>query len=1082
MNHGPSEPVLSPRPADGRGGPLFEGLEARLLLAAGDPSFATQLAEFYSITAEKGLTVGIDGFDDDGGPLTITAVSSDAEVVTSVPTGNQFALMHFADSEGTPIGDILVQLFETRSPLATERFITLAENHVDADGTLDPGGVPFYTDVVVDLVIPGFVLETGDAENGDGTGGSPLGAFDDEFHADLSFAGPGVLTMTNSGVDTNDSRFLLTSVPTTWLDGLNTVFGQLISGWDVYDAITNVPTDENNRPLDPALLQSVEIIDSPQDGTVTMVASEDFAGQATVTVTLTDGEGHEVSQVITLIPEADVGEMPQIGTLDAINIDPDDNAQVTFGVDYDGDSDIAVSASSNYVGEGEIALVVLPSGVQDNEYDLYIAVPAQYDGQAFAVSVSATLEGYGNLLPATSQFDVVTQMPEIAQIPAVGFSPGQVTDVPVEVSYDGPWDVVVSAASDYSGDGEVLLTVEQSGGEGEYVLHVAFPAEYDGQPFAASVSATLAGFSDLAPIVAEFSLSLGARPIIVDPGSIFASGGVLATVPLTVFDGDSTDFVLTIEADLPGAVVSIDQVTHEASITPPGGFEGSFNVTVTAVEDEFLVDYPDLAPGEGTFEVSTTVGLAAPLADFYTIEIDQGLTVGVDGFDPAGGALSVTAVSDDPNLDLSIPAGNQYALMHFTDSEGTPIGDILIQLFETRSPLATERFITLAQNHVDSDGTLDPGGVPFYTDVVIHRIIPGFMFQSGDAENGDGTGGSPLGSFADQFHADLSFAGRGALAMANSGSDTNDSQFFITDISTPWLNDQHTVLGQMISGEDVYRTIIDAAADSGDRPLDPPLISSIEIIDSPQDGTLTMVAQEGFAGPAEVTVTLDDGQGHQSIHTFTVVAADEVEELPQLPAFSDMDLPPGATGQALFEVDYDGARDLAVSASSNYAGEGQVGLAVVPVADVDGQYVLYVSVPEEFDGAPFAVRVPATLAGFGNLTPGVSVFSVATDLPTVNVAGSADFAVGEPADVPFEVLYDGVWDLVLTPSSDYPAGGQVAGLEIEPTGEPDQFVLHVDLPGTYDGQPFTVTLSATLAGFDSLSAATRHFLTGCWPR
>ena len=167
---------------------------------------------------------------------------------------------------------------------------------------------------------------------------------------------------------------------------------------------------------------------------------------------------------------------------------------------------------------------------------------------------------------------------------------------------------------------------------------------------------------------------------------------------------------------------------------------------------------------------------------------DEALTIGVDGYDADGDPLTISVESDNPELSWFVPTGNRFARLHFVSSDGvTDIGDIVVELFETRTALAAERFITLATNYVDPDtGELDPGGVPFYTDVVVHRVIPGFMVQSGDAAEGTGGGGSPLGAFPDVFDPDLNFLLPGVLAMANSGPDIAGSSGYATSTPVCW--------------------------------------------------------------------------------------------------------------------------------------------------------------------------------------------------------------------------------------------------------------------------------------------------------
>ena len=118
----------------------------------------------------------------------------------------------------------------------------------------------------------------------------------------------------------------------------------------------------------------------------------------------------------------------------------------------------------------------------------------------------------------------------------------------------------------------------------------------------------------------------------------------------------------------------------------------------------------------------------------------------------------------------------------------TDEGDLVLDLFATESPLAVNNFVNLAE-----DG--------FYDGVNFHRVIEDFVAQGGDP-TGTGFGG-PGYQFADELDNGLSFSGVGQLAMANSGPNTNGSQFFITLNEDPQFTGQHTIFGEIIEGEDV---------------------------------------------------------------------------------------------------------------------------------------------------------------------------------------------------------------------------------------------------------------------------------------
>jgi peptidyl-prolyl cis-trans isomerase A (cyclophilin A) len=144
------------------------------------------------------------------------------------------------------MGMIKIELFASEGPITVGNFVKLCKSG-------------FYEGLVFHRVIDGFMIQGG-CPRGDGTGG-PGYEIKDEFHPNLKHSGVGILSMANAGPNTGGSQFFITLAPTPWLDGKHSVFGKVVEGLDVVQAIGKVRTDNRDRPLEAVKIKSAKIVE-----------------------------------------------------------------------------------------------------------------------------------------------------------------------------------------------------------------------------------------------------------------------------------------------------------------------------------------------------------------------------------------------------------------------------------------------------------------------------------------------------------------------------------------------------------------------------------------------------------------------------------------------------------------------------------------------------------------------------------------------------------------------------------------------------------------------------------------------------
>ena len=161
-----------------------------------------------------------------------------------------------------------------------------------------------------------------------------------------------------------------------------------------------------------------------------------------------------------------------------------------------------------------------------------------------------------------------------------------------------------------------------------------------------------------------------------------------------------------------------------------------------------------------------------------------------------------------PQLDLKNAKGPKATIK-------TNHGDIVVQLFPEQAPKTVENFVALAEKG-------------YYNGVIFHRVIPEFMIQGGDP-TGTGCGGSKQ-TIPDEFGPGLDFSEPGILAMANAGPNTGSSQFFVTVVPTPWLQNHHSIFGKVVKDYDVVEGISRVKTDFSDKPLEDVVLNTVKIV------------------------------------------------------------------------------------------------------------------------------------------------------------------------------------------------------------------------------------------------------------
>ena len=437
------------------------------------------------------------------------------------------------------------------------------------------------------------------------------------------------------------------------------------------------------------------------------------------------------------------------------------------------------------------------------------------------------------------------------------------------------------------------------------------------------------------------------------------------------------------------------------------------NATATA---ENIITYPtwkfangQVATGLQTLQqLSTISGVAIPTGtqptfveiSNQTVRLGSPTHVPIDTYDPNGGPLTVTVSSSNPSVISAQLVSNPKSVR----MEVNGYGEMVFRLFADEASRPVNQFEQLVNSGFYNQTAS--------SDIIFHRVVDGFMIQAGDP-TGTGSGGSTFGDFDDQFNLNLQHNRSGVLSYAKAGADTNDSQFFITEVATRHLDFKHSIFGQLIEGEaireGISRTKVTAQS-SGEvsRPVNEVVIKSMEIFNDTKNG-LVRLKSLASSGTSTITVTVTNSTGQSFSRSFTASAAADTSN--GAPFLNDITVPPIAAGQTVTvqlgsqdkegdAVAYDATRQgtvpyqlnmnsqtglLSVTAPTNFSGNFSVRVSVRPASST--------AASSSDDAQVLVFNVPVTVTAPTSVDLIAASDTGSSDSDNITSAGSLQFLV-----------------------------------------------------------------------------------------
>lgn len=354
-----------------------------------------------TLTIESPLHIPIDAYDPNGEPLQFSVQVGNPELLSAeVLMGNRSLQLSTHD-----FGNMVFELFEQRAPRPAGRVIELAQ-------------AGFYDGVIFHRVVNNFVIQGGDP-TGTGRGGSALGDFDDQFKLDLQHNATGMLSFAKSTDDTNDSQFFITEGQHRSLDFNHSVFGILVEGEAVRDAISNTATLGGGAPFVDIAMQTATVFDDTENAVLLLRGVGSTTGVTTVTVTATDPEGNAVQHTFQVtLTEDSINAAPFLDDVsplvttentpievtltsqdqegDAVVYSVEPLGGIEFGVSVDEAGRVTVLPPTDFVGELQFRATVTQAagtptgaGSRDDNQVVRVRVHSAHQNQVNRLDVNA---------------------------------------------------------------------------------------------------------------------------------------------------------------------------------------------------------------------------------------------------------------------------------------------------------------------------------------------------------------------------------------------------------------------------------------------------------------------------------------------------------------------------------------------------------------------------------------------------------------------------------------------------------------------------------------------------------------------